>query len=97
MNAAAGAPEAWEAIRLIMEVWSEHRVDGDETRPLRHLRTGVIRYFRAVSRNYVNMIREEKWHLCKRMAFEALESLDGEKPKKKWYEELDDYTLEHAV
>ena len=42
----------------------------------------MIRYFRAVSRNYVNMKNEEKWHLCKLMAFEALkrhqESLDGE-------------------
>ena len=78
---------AWEAIRLIMEVWGEHRVDGDETRPLRHLRTVVLRYFRAVSRNYVNMKSEEKWHLCKLMAFEALARYYGgladEKPQKK--------------
>ena len=86
MNTSSGGPEAFEAIRQICDVWVEHQVEGDETRPLRHLRTIVARYFSKLSRNHMSMVKEEKWHLGKLMAFEALkrhrEGLGAEKPAK---------------
>ena len=86
MNTTSGGPEAWEAIRQIADLWEEHQVAGDERRPLRHLRTIVARYLSKLSRNYMSMKTEEKWHLSKLMAFEALkrqrEGLGDERPAK---------------